>query len=352
MVDFGKGIGNERSKRFLVVSTTAIGDTLMGTPALRALRESFPESKIDVLVNAQKREILLGNPHITRILTYRNNAFYRGFLFLKALGLYYDHVLVFHAHEDIWKILKKVRYGDCYNRQNYEDVTRRVFLLDSLPRHSIQKRLALVEKVGGISAGNYHYDYLLPSKQIQWATEQLAKWGVAPGERIVGMQLGATDLFKCWPVEFFAEVARNLHAHYGVKIYLNAFRREKNLVHRFRKIVGDGYILQAVSTNLSQAAALIQACSVFISIDTGPMHLAIALGVPLIGLFCPTMVEDTGPLEYSRAIVIRKPLLCDPCLTRKCTDNFCMRQISVEEVCLAAKRILRGDLWVAKREMN
>ena len=321
----------------------------MGTPALRALRESFPESEIDVLVNARRREILLGNPHINRIFTYRNNALYRWFLFLKAFGLYYDHVLVFHAHEDIWKILKKVRYGDCYNRQNYEDATQRVFLLDSLPRHSIQKRLALVEKVGGKNSSDYRYDYFLPEKEIQWASGQLAKWGVAPGEQIVGMQLGATDLFKCWPVEFFAEAAQNLHARYGVKIYLNASSREKNLVHRFRKIVGDGYVLPTLPMSLFQAAALIQACSVVISIDTGPMHLAIALGVPLIGLFCPTMVEDTGPLEYSRAIVIRKPLPCDPCFARKCTDNFCMRQISVEEVCLAAKRILTEIFWLPKR---
>ena len=84
-------------------------------------------------------------------------------------------------------------------------------------------------------------------------------------------------------------------------------------------------------------------CSVFISNDTGPMHMAVGLGVPLIGLFCPTGSDMTGPLEYSGAIAIQKPMPCSPCRVRDCPDNFCMRQISVEEVCQAAERILAGE---------
>ncbi len=329
-------------KRFLVVSTTAIGDTLMGTPALRALRKSFPQSEIHVLVNSKRKGLLFGNPHINRIFEYRNNLLYRGLLFLKALPFYYDHVLVFHANEDIWTILKMIRYGDCYNRQNYKDLSRRIFPVDALPTHSIQRRLALVEKVGGKKSDDYRYEYFLPPQYVQWAGEQLRKWGVSPRDRIVGMQLGAADSFKCWPLESFVEVARRLHSIHGVKIYINASPEEKNLVNRFRGALGGNYVLPASQVSLLQSAALMQACSLFLSIDTGPMHMAIGLGVPLIGLFCPTLVQDTGPLDYPKATVIQKPQPCEPCLSRKCKDNFCMRQISVEEVCLAAERFLNG----------
>ena len=155
-----------RPKRFLVVSTTGIGDTLMGTPALRALKRSFPDSQVDLLVKSQSAGLLYGNPYVGRILRYRNNPFSRGLLFLKAYGTDYDHILVFHANEDLWKILRMVRYGDCYSRQSFEDPARRVIRLDSIPRHSIQKRLALVEKVGGKDSKDYRYDYFLPHLQF------------------------------------------------------------------------------------------------------------------------------------------------------------------------------------------
>jgi ADP-heptose:LPS heptosyltransferase len=146
-------------RRFLVVSTTGIGDTLMGTPALRSLRESFPESQVHLLVNSQRKDLVAGNPHVDRILEYRNNPLFRALLFFKALPFYYDTVLVFHANEDIWNILRLIRYGVCHNRQDYRQEERRVFSLDSLPEHSVQKRMALVEKVGGKHSTDYRYEY-------------------------------------------------------------------------------------------------------------------------------------------------------------------------------------------------
>jgi ADP-heptose:LPS heptosyltransferase len=336
-----KKSGNKRSPRFLVVSTTGIGDTLMGTPALRALRESFPDGEIHVLVNVKKKDLLRHNPHIDRLLEYRNNWLYRGLLFLKTLGTFYDTVLVFHANDDIWKILRMIHYHECLNRQNYADPARRVVPLASLPRHSIQKRLALVEKAGGNPAADYRYEYSVPRRDVRWAAAQLARWGVSPKDRLVGMQLGAADAFKCWPVESFVELARLLRNRLGARIYLNASPKETPLRQRFEKQWVTEGLFYAPRVRLPQSAALIQSCSLFISADTGPMHMAIGLGVPLIALFCPTPVEDTGPLDYDRGVVIQKPETCTPCITRKCTENFCMGQISVEEVYAAAEEILK-----------
>ncbi len=339
-----KNSGDNLPKRFLVVSTTAIGDTLMGTPALRALRESFPASKIHLLVNSQRREILRENPHVDRILEYRNNSLFRALLFLKTIFSHYDYVLVFHANEDIWKILKVVRYGICYNRQNYEDKGLRVFSLDFLPRHSIQKRLALVEKVRGKKSTDYRYEYSIPPAYVQWASEQWGKWGLSSEDRMVGIQLGATDTFKCWPVESFVKVARYLHSRLGMKIYLNASSAENRLTELFLELFGSGGVFLNPGETISHSAALIQRCSLFITPDTGPMHMAIGLDIPLIGLFCPTELEDTGPLGYEKARIILKPRTCHPCLNRGCADNFCMKQITVEEVCLAADRMLRDGV--------
>lgn len=323
-----------------MISTTGIGDTLMGTPALRALRESFPDSQIDLLVHSKKKELLLGNPHPNRILGYRDNFFFRGFLFLKTFPYKYDYVLVFHANDDIWKILKRLRYGECYTRQKYKDLERRVIPLESFPRHSIQKRLALVKRVGGHASMDYRYEISIPDSSVRWAKKKLLEWGVGEETPLVGLQLGSADPFKCWPVESFVELSQILKARFGARIYLNASREEGHLIRRFNALWQGEGVFTAPGIGLSQSASLIQACSLFISPDTGPMHMAIGLGVPLIALFCPTAVEDTGPLDYPKVVVIRKEITCNPCLGRKCSENFCLRQISVSEVAQAAERIL------------
>jgi ADP-heptose:LPS heptosyltransferase len=311
----------------------------MGTPALRALRESFPESEVHLVVNAQRREVVARNPHVDRVLPYRNNLFHRLLLFFRRLP-YYDTVLVFHANDDIWGVLDAVRYGVCHTRQDFQDARRRVFKLDSLPRHSIQKRLALVEIAGGKKTEDFRYEFSIPPNLQGWAAEHLKERGIFPQDPLVGLQLGATDLFKCWPVEFFAQTARRLRSSRGAKIYVNAAPAEKELVERFLDLAGEEGILVTPGEDLLRSAALIQRCHVFITPDTGPMHMAIALGVPLIGLFCPTNVEDTGPLGYDKAVILRKEKTCQPCQNRGCKDNFCMRQITVEEVCGAAERVL------------
>jgi heptosyltransferase-2 len=312
----------------------------MGTPAIRALRESFPESQIHFLVNAQRKELILGSPYIDRILLYRNNALFRFLLFWRVLPYTYDCVLVFHANEDIWKILKSVRYRNCYNRQGFRDTSRRIIPLDILPRHSIQKRLALVEKVGGKDPHNYRYDFFLPEKWITWAREQLTNGGLSPQERLVGINPGAADPYRSWPLASFVEVAKFLRASHGVKIFLNASVQEKKMVQEFKELLGDQDFFCFPGRNLYQSAALIKACSLFITNDTGPMHMAIGLEVPLIALFAPSDPEVTGPLHYPRAVILKKEKLCHPCKFRLCPNNDCLKQITVEEVCKAAEKIL------------
>jgi ADP-heptose:LPS heptosyltransferase len=303
-------------KHFLVVSTTGIGDTLMGTPALRALRESFPESAIHLLVNSRRKDLVAGNPHVDRILEYRNNSLFRALLFFKALPFYYDTVLVFHVN-DLWKILRNVRYGVCLNRQGYRDPERKVIPFDQLPKHTVQKRLALVERAGGKKSEDYRYDFTLSQEHTRWAQKKMAEWGMEPGERLVGMQIGAADRYKCWPLESFAEVAGYLQKKYQFKIYLNGSPGEKDIIKRFAARMGGRGVYHYSSNSLLRSAALIQACSLFISNDTGPLHMAFALKVPLLGLFCPTDAEVTGPLGHPQAVSLQKTIPCKPCRVKK-----------------------------------
>lgn len=334
------------AEHFLVIATTGsgIGDALMGTPALRSLRESFPKSSIHLLVNSKRKELFQGNPHIDRILGYRDNWLMRSLLFWRTFSFHYDSVLVFHANDDLWKILKVIRFKECYNRQGFENSLRKISTLNPLPHHSVEKRLALVERVGGKRSSDYRYEYFLPEEAAGWKEKKLKEWGITPGEKLVGLQLGAADPYKCWPLDSYVELARKLRAKHKVKIYLNASPKERDLIKQFQNRLPAKGIFHCEASALWQSAALISACSIFVTNDTGPMHMAIGLGVPLVALFCPSDSLVTGPLHDSRSIVIRKERPCDPCLDRRCPDPFCMQQISVEEVFQAADQILsRGS---------
>jgi ADP-heptose:LPS heptosyltransferase len=328
------------SERFLVISTTGIGDTLMATPALRALRTRFPESEIDFVVYSTRRDLVRGNPHLDRIFPYRNNLFSRLFLYLQTRRRRYDFVLVLHANDDILNFLPRLRFGACYNRQGFQDSGRRIFALDPPAKHSIRKRMAMVEHIGGGHSQDYRYEFNLAEEDRKWAAGKLKEWGVGPEERLVGLQLGTAGAFRRWPVESFAEVARYLRARHRARIFVNASAEERGLVRRLSECLGDREFLCRPGAKLAQAAALIRSCALFITPDTGPMHMAIGLGVPLVALFVPPDPEETGPLDYPRAIVIQKERPCSPCLVRECPDNFCVRQITPDEVCAAADRLL------------
>ena len=332
--------GRRMPERFLVISTTGIGDTLMATPALRALRERFPQSQIHFVVYSTRRDLVLRNPHLDRIFAYRNNIFSRFLLYLQTRRCRYDVVLVFHANDDILKLLPRLRFGACYNRQGIQNPQRKIFSLHPPERHSIKKRLAMVEQISGSHSEDYRYEFRLKEGMARWADAKLREWGLAPGELLVGLQLGAAGAFRRWPAESFAEVARRLRAKHQAKIFVNASVEEAELVRDFAKNLGDQDFFFHPRTQISQAAALIGSCSLFITPDTGPMHVAIGLGVPLIALFVPPDPEETGPLDYPGAVVIKKERTCSPCLVRKCLDNFCVRQITPEEVCNAADRLL------------
>ena len=343
-----KSADRKTPERFLVISTTAIGDTLMGTPALRALRESFPGSRIEVLVSSRRKELLRGNPDVDRIIPYHNNLLCRKLLSWQLRRQFYDRVLIFHANDDVLAILRNLRYGECLSRQNFADPDRRIVRLENLPAHSIRKRLALVERAGGKGSTNYQYTLNLPKAGTGWAAGRLSRWGISEEDLLVGLQLGANDLFKCWPPESFGEVALYLRSAYGAKVFLNASRPEKALVQRFLRKAGRENVFFHFGTSISRSAALIRACSLFISPDTGPMHLAMGLKVPLIALFGPTDPLNTGPLDYEKALVIRKQPPCSPCRSRNCEDNFCMQTITVQEVCEAADRLISFSRRIRK----
>ncbi len=194
--------------------------------------------------------------------------------------------------------------------------------------HEIVRRLKLMEKLGAKNHTEQLSFFLQPEEKISWPKHSLR----------VAIHPGSKDGFKRWPTEHFIQVGQALRKH-GAEICITGTTQEIPLLEQIRDAI-PGAVICNPTWNLRQFAAHLEHCDLLISNDTGPVHLACALNVPVIALYSPTNLALCGPHLAKRALPIAKPPTCEPCLKRKCLRPFCLLQISPEEVVTMATKML------------
>jgi ADP-heptose:LPS heptosyltransferase len=307
---------NPQDLRFLVVSTTALGDTLWATPAIQNLRKTFPNAFIGVLTGPPGLEIFR---NVDRIYLWKHPWK----LWKQLRKDRYHTVLLFHASQRL-----VLPFCATLGAQKIIGTAGINKGLDSLltdplnnyNEHEIVRRLQIVEKAGGkIFTEELVFD--LPPTQKS-------------GKQKVALHPGSKDSFKRWPVERFIEVGLGLK---NCEIFVTG--TEKELVHQIQKAIPEA---KHVSTkSLKDLAAFLSGIDLLISNDTGPVHLACALKVPVIAIYSPTDPSLCGPHKAKHALAIYKKPTCTPCLKRKCPEPFCLYRISSEEILEAASNFIQ-----------
>ncbi|MBI5187796.1 MAG: glycosyltransferase family 9 protein, partial [Nitrospirae bacterium] len=150
--------------------------------------------------------------------------------------------------------------------------------------------------------------------------------------------------YKNWPVEHVISLVKTLHLKYNSEVILFGGRKEMPVGAGIAGELKDGFIDLTGRTNIRETSALIKICRLFISTDSGPMHLSQAVGTPTIALFGPTDPAIYGP-RGERHILIRKSLVCSPCKYYDCPDAQCMSLIMPDDVCKAVDEML-GKGWI------
>jgi ADP-heptose:LPS heptosyltransferase len=316
-------------KRFLILSTTGLGDTLWATPAIRALRECFPTSYIGVVTSPIGKAVLEHNRRIDEIFIAKDPLFPSLFsLYCKLKKKRMTHVLSFHTSQrailPLSSILGAQEVIGTYGINKGLD-----FLLthsiENLPIHEIQRRLELVAQVGAHT--------LDPSMELTFSPEdeQIAQSFLQKLlTPLVAIHPGAKDAFKQWPSSHFVELGNRLVQNLGCQIIITGTPKEKTLVDSISSRIKGA--VSATHLSLLSMAALIKRMNLMIANDTGPMHLALAQKTPVIGLFTPTDPALCGPYCTKASCAIAKKPTCTPCLRKKCKEPFCLLQISVQEV--------------------
>ncbi|MFH1335167.1 MAG: lipopolysaccharide heptosyltransferase II [Candidatus Zixiibacteriota bacterium] len=209
--------------------------------------------------------------------------------------------------------------------------------------HQVDYYLELVRSLGcQLNPGN---PLLIVSEEQQKEAEQLLKiLGIEKSEKLVGISPGATyGSAKQWFPENYSELADRITQNLGARILLFGSRGDKKIASQVIQKTRIPLVDLTGDTTLGQAMALASRCCLFISNDSGLMHVAAALRVPLIAIFGSTDPKRTGP-RGENCRVIRKYMPCSPCMKAECTeDRRCMSLISVDEVYHEAVRVFKRD---------
>ncbi|MCM8795007.1 MAG: lipopolysaccharide heptosyltransferase II [Candidatus Omnitrophica bacterium] len=345
MVEQTFGVYEEcaRQLRILVIKLSSIGDVVLATPSLRALRGRFPKAHITVLVGRESREILHRCPYVDELIVFdkQRDGSLPGLLALakKLRQAQVDVTVDFQnnrtSHWIAWLTGAPQRYGYAGRRWSRLLTHRAEHPL--APMLPVQHQFVLLKLLGIDAAPAGLEMWPGPSDQAK-ADELLQGSWMVEGQPLVVIHPGSNPRWvsKRWPAEHVAQLVDRLAAFAKARVVLTGSDGEKELIDRIYRLCEVKPILVVGSTSLNELGALIRRTGVFVGGDTAPLHVAAAVGVPLVALYGPT-----DPLRHlppaSRVTLLKKNLPCSPCYRGTCYRKGggfmeCMKSISVDEV--------------------
>jgi len=335
-------------KKVLIRSANWVGDAVMSLPAIDSLRLSLPGAEISILAKPWVAEIFQGNRGVDRVILYQSPGVHQGVggkwrlaKQLKKEG--FDlAVLIQNAFE---AALISLMAG-IPRRAGYNTDGRTLLLNHPVPvgqkvksGHQVDYYLGLIRSLGFQTANRIPSLKVSKERQKE-AAQTLNSLGIGERERIVGISPGATfGSAKQWFPERYGELAARIYRNFTQRILIFGSRSDQKVAAQVHQKAQVPMIDLTGTTTLAQAMALIARCRLFVTNDSGLMHVAAALGIPLIAIFGSTDPGKTSPLG-NLCRVLRKPVACAPCLKTECPeDRRCMGLIPVDEVYEEVKTI-------------
>jgi len=335
--------------RILVRTTNWVGDAVMTLPALEAVRENFPHSAITVLARPWVVPLLENHPAVDNVLVFHKG---RGYPWdvpetLRMVGQIrqrgFDMAVLFqNAFEAAFlAYLGGVKYRVGYNTQ------ARGWLLshavkknaEILKQHQVEYYLGILRAMGWEAESRDPVIHAAP-RDMDAARALLASRGIHEGDLLLGLSPGAIyGPAKRWPGERFARIGDRAVRRWGARVILFGSKGEQEVCRTVADAMEEKALDVSGKTSLGEALALVRACRFFVTNDSGLMHVAAALHVPLVAVFGSTDAVATGPRgRHSR--VVRHDTDCAPCLKKECPDDFrCMLDIGADEVWETLERL-------------
>jgi heptosyltransferase-1 len=349
-VDLARGFSLvERDPRsILIIKLSAIGDVVHTLPFLEVIRANFPNARIDWVVEEASSQIIEGHPAIDHVMVSHRTSWQKQLFrgresattligirkFFKELRAEtYDWVV------DLQGLLKSAlllglsrgrrKIGPSWGKEG-----SRLFLTE--PPFFVEPDLHAVEKYLKVA------DYLdcdrtiwkgdIPIREADKRTiENCLRDSEVDGKVLVAINPMAKWTTKLWESEKFSALADRLQKELSCRVVFTGSGQDREEVDKIIQRMDKNPLNLTGQTNLKELAYLYSRCQLLVSTDTGPMHIAAAMGCPVVALFGPTAPWRTGPYGPGHT-VIRQEMACSPCLKKKCEDLRCMRDITVDRV--------------------
>ncbi len=347
------------TRKILLIRLDHIGDLLMTTPAIHALKLRFPESSLCLLASPSALPIVAGNPEIDRTFFFRVPWYDGGraqrfscreyILLLRRLRRErFDAAIDFRGD---FRVLFFFSFlGGMKQRVGYAALGGEFLLTRSCPydetRHFVDANLALANCLDGpLAAPGIQYFVNSSSTDVAHVDNFLSELGIGAGDRIVGIHPATIPHWrlKRWAPARFAALADALILREGAKIVFTGGKEDAAELENIVSLMREKAWITAGRTSIPQLAQLIRRCRLFVTNDTGPMHIAAAVATPLVAIFGPTDPQRSGPCGNPEMIrVVRRDVPCRrPCFVSECAmGHECMNGIEVADALQACEELL------------
>jgi len=337
--------------RILIIKFSSLGDIILSTAALRAIRKKFAKNhKINLLVSEEAKELFFKCPYIDDLLVYdfkNKDKGLKGILRLACslrkenfdivIDLQNNH----KSHIISALTLSPKRYG--YDRKFGFLLNYRI-KYDTPPIDPLTHQFRILKML--------EIDLDEPSLEL-WPTQEdqdyideflRSNW-ISYHQKMVGINISASQKWttKVWPLDYIIKLCEELGRN-NIRVIITGTEKDLAQADTLINHVKETKIINACGkTNLNQLACLIKRCNVYVSADSAPLHIAVAIKTPIVALFGPT-----DPLRHlppvKECMVIKKNLNCSPCYKSKCKSKKCMHLITPEEVYEAIKQLIKDIL--------
>jgi lipopolysaccharide heptosyltransferase II len=334
-------------KKILLIRLRRIGDVTLTTPAISALRQSFPKASISYIIENPYRELVEGNPNLDKVIVLEKKQSLRDFIKLIRLirKEKYDVVLDFHGGPRASLI---TLFSRATLKVGYRIKYRNFIYNIKLPRspkeghfHSVENHINLVRALG-VDIKSLPALYLPQAQKTE--VEKVRKFieeNSLEGRKIISIHISAGNEFRNWGVDNLVQLTNLLAQRPDVRIVLMGTSEDQKAEEEILKKSTASPLSLVGRLNLRELRELISHSSLFVGPDSGPMHIAASTSTPIVALFGPNLPAFNAPWQ-AKAFVVEKELDCRPCKQRRCIyeDFRCLRSIEPEEVYQACLRFI------------
>jgi len=360
-------------ERLLLIRLRQIGDVVFTTPAIRGLREHFPNAHISYIVEPAAAPVVIGNPHLNDVIVTNGRGALAGFrddlaVIRRVRAAQYDTVIDFHGGPRssliAWLSGARVRVGYDVRGRGWMYTVRVPRPREIRPRHAVLNQWDLLSAIGIPAPDARRMPAQMVVDPVAAATvaRRLSDAGVRADDRVIVVHVSAGNPFRRWPIERFVTLVATLaHADTGRRVVVTSGPSERDAAStvidqaRARLKTQDEarHVLECGEFSLAEFRALVERAALYIGGDSGPLHIASTSTVPIVGLYGPTLPVRSAPWrgpEWTSEAVDVAGLPCRPCDQRRCEpgDFRCLTWLGPEQVEAAAERALASASQVTK----